>query len=107
MITLANMKTILEGVSGFSGKVAYYEWPINEAPALPFVCYFETQAYTFPADNKVYYQQPRISVELYCKTRDLTTEALFEAAFNTAGLYYTKETEYLEDERCQMTVYSF
>ena len=62
MITLANMKTILEGVSGFSGKVAYYEWPINEAPALPFVCYFETQAYTFPADNKVYYQQPRIQI---------------------------------------------
>lgn len=107
MITLAQMKTLLEGVTGFSKKVTYYEWPINEAPALPFVCYFSTNDYTFPADNTVYYQRPRISVELYTKNRDLTTEALFETAFKNAGLYYTKETEYLEDERCQMTVFSF
>lgn len=105
-MTISELKTILESVTDFSDKVVYYQWPINEAPALPFVCFFETQAYTFPADNVVYYYRPRFSVELYTKNRDPETEALFEAAFTTAGLYYTKETEYLEDERCQMTVFS-
>lgn len=104
-MTLAEMKTLLEGVSGFADKVAYYQWPINEAPALPFVCFFEQQTYTFPADNVTYYQRPRFAVELYTKNRDPQTEALFESAFTTAGLYFTKETEYLEDERCQITVF--
>lgn len=105
-MTISELKTILESVTDFSDKVAYYQWPINEAPALPFVCFFEQQAFTFPADNVTYYQRPRFSVELYTKNRDPETEALFEAAFTAAGLYYTKETEYLEDERCQMTVFS-
>jgi len=100
------MKTLLESVNSFADKVTYYEWPINEAPALPFVCYFSPQDYTFPADNVVYYQRPRFRVELYTKDRDPATEALFEDAFTKAGLYYTKETEYLDDERCQVTVFS-
>lgn len=105
-MSITELKTILEGVQGFATKVAYYQWPINEAPALPFVCFFEREAYTFPADNVVYYQRPRFSVELYTKNRDPETEALFETAFTAAGIYYTKETEYLDDERCQMTVFS-
>lgn len=105
-MTLEEMKTLLEGVNGFSKKVTYYEWPINEAPALPFVCYFSQQEYTFAADNVAYYSRPRYTVELYTKLRDPATEALFEAAFTTAGIYYTKETEYLDDEHCQVTVFS-
>ena len=105
-MTLENMQTLLESVTGFEGKVAYYEWPINEAPALPFVCWFSQSEYAFAADNVSYYTRPRFSVELYTKQRDPTTEALFETAFKNAGLYYTKETEYLDDERCQVTVFS-
>lgn len=104
-MTINEVKTILEGVAGFANKVAYYQWPIGEAPDLPYVCFFEQQAYTFPADNVAYYSRPRISVELYTKNRDLATEALFEQAFTNAGIYYTKETEFLEDERCQITVF--
>lgn len=105
-MSIEEMKTLLESVPGFADKVTYYEWPINEAPELPFVCYFSQQEYTFPADNVAYYSRPRFSVELYTKQRDTATEALFEAAFTNAGIYYTKETEYLDDERCQVTVFS-
>lgn len=104
-MTLQEMKALLEAVTGYADKVVYYQWPINEAPALPFVCFFEQQAFTFPADNVAYYQRPQYAVELYTKNRDPEQEALFEAAFTAAGLYYTKETEYLEDERCQITVF--
>ena len=103
---ITDMKTLLESVNGFADKVVYYEWPLNEAPALPYVCYFSPQDTAFAADNTNYYSQPRYAVELYTKVRDLDTEALFEAAFRTAGLYFTKETEYLDDERCQMTVFT-
>lgn len=105
-MTITEMKTLLTSVNGFANKVAYYEWPLNEAPALPFVCYFSPSETDFAADNINYYHRPRFRVELYTKTRDLSTEALFEAAFANAGLYFTKETEFIEDERCWMTVFS-
>lgn len=104
-MTIKEVRAILEGVTGFADKVTYYQWPIGDVPDLPYVCFFEQQAYTFPADNVAYYTRPRISVELYTKNRDLATEALFEQAFTAAGIYYTKETEYLDDERCQVTVF--
>lgn len=105
-MTIAQMKTLLKSVTGFAKKVTYYEWPIGEAPALPFVCFFSPNETEFAADNINYYSRPKFSVELYTKTRDLATEALFEAAFRNAGLYYTKDTEYIDDERCWMTVFS-
>lgn len=104
-MTLEQVWAMLKSVTGFANKVAYYQWPIGEAPDLPYVCFFEKKAYTFPADNVTYYSRPRISVELYTKNRDPATEALFEQAFTVAGIYYTKETEYLDDERCQITVF--
>lgn len=106
MITISEMKTLLEGVTGFADKVTYYEWPINEAPALPFVCYFSNTESEFAADNINYFAVPQFAVELYSKNRDLTTEALFEAAFKAKDLYYRKEAEYLPDERCWVTVFS-
>jgi len=105
-MTIAEMKTLLEAVNGFSKKVTYYEWPINEAPALPFVCFMSNTETAFAADNINYYSRPRFAVELYTKNRDLDTEALFESAFRTHDLYYTKESEYLPDDRCWVTVFS-
>lgn len=105
MIDIDGMKTLLESVQGFGDKVTYYEWPIDEAPPLPFVCFYSDRDEVFAADNVVYFAQPRFRVELYTKYRDPETEALFEAAFRQAGLYYTKETGFLADELCQMTVF--
>lgn len=105
-MTIAEMKTLLTSVTGFESKVTYYEWPINEAPALPFVCFFSPNETEFAADNINYYSRPRFAVELYTKTRDLTTEALFESKFRQQGIYFSKATEYLEDERCWVTVYT-
>lgn len=105
-MTLPEMKTLLQSVTGFADKVTYYEWPIGEAPALPFVCYFNPSDTAFAADNINFYSQPRFAVELYTKDRDLATEALFEAKFRENDIYYTKETEFITDERCWMTVFS-
>lgn len=105
-MTIVQMKNLLESISGFQGKVTYWEWPIGESPALPFVCYFSNSETEFAADNITYYSRPNFSVELYSKTRDFNTEALFEEAFRNAGLYYSKDAEYLDDERCWVTVFS-
>lgn len=104
-MTIKDMKDLLEAVPGFAGKVTYYQWPIKAAPELPFVCYFSETESTFAADNINYYSRPEFRVELYTKTRDLALEALFEAAFTAAGLYYTKESAYLDDEHVFMALF--
>lgn len=106
MISIEKMFALLRSITGFADKVTYYEWPLNEAPALPFICFFSEQDANFGADNINYFHTPRFSVELYTKARDLDAEAALEAAFTSAGLFYTKESAYLNDERCQMTVYT-
>lgn len=100
------MRALLESVNGFNNKVTYWEWPIGESPALPFVCFFSNNDSEFAADNVNYFSRPRYSVELYSKYRDKATEALFEAKFNENNLYYSKDAEYLTDERCWVTVFS-
>lgn len=101
-----NMKTLLESIAGFADKVTWFEWPIGEAPALPFICYFTVRENDFAADNVNYYSMPVYAVELYCKNRDFATEAKVAEALSAAGLYYSKEAEYLDDERCWVTVFT-
>lgn len=101
-----DMKALLESVPGFQNKVTYFQWPINEAPALPFVCFFSTEDRNFAADNINYYRRPRWAVELYTRNRSLATEKLFEDAFSEAGLFFRKDAEYLQDERCWMVVFT-
>jgi len=105
-MSIEQMRAILEGVQGFAEKVTYWEWPIGESPALPFVCFFTNEDAEFAADNVTYYARPRFSVELYSKYRDPSLEALFEEAFRANDLFYSKEAVYLTDERCWETVYT-
>jgi hypothetical protein len=105
-MTLEEVKTILEGIEGFEDKVTYYAWPVNEAPALPFLCYVENRAQNFGADNKVYYSAREIAVELYTETKSPEDEALVEAALTAEDIFWTKEEEYLDDEQCWMITYT-
>lgn len=105
-MSIEQMRAILEGVQGFAEKVTYWEWPIGESPALPFVCFFTNEDAEFAADNVTYYARTRFSVELYSKYRDPSLEALFEEAFRANDLFYSKEAVYLTDERCWETVYT-
>lgn len=105
-MTIELIKTILEGVTGFTDKVAYLAFPENQAPMLPFICFYSPSETHFSADGIVYHAVPDIIVELYAKDRDFTSESLIESAFTANGLYYEKESTYLEDEKCYETIYS-
>jgi len=104
-MTTAEVKTMLEAITGFANKVVYWAWPEKEAPALPFICFFTPNANTFGADNKVYYQSNVFRVELYTLKKSESTETIVESALANNGIFYRKATEYIESEKCFMTVY--
>lgn len=106
MMTLALLKTVLETVTGFSKKVVYRAWPVGEAPDLPFICYRVDVSDNFGADNKVYKTINRVSVELYSKYKDTTSEDALESVLNSHDIYWEKEETYIEDEDCNLMIYT-
>jgi len=103
----ADIATMLNSIEGFTGKVAYYAFPEEQAPALPFICYLFPDGEGFGADNKNYLPTTSVQVELYSKFKDPDSEALVEAALTNNDLYFTKASAYLPDERAWMTAYTF
>lgn len=104
-MTLEEIYTVLNGISGFEGKVAYRAFPEGHAPALPFICYLAPYSHNVFADGEVYKTINHIQIELYSRTKDVTSESLLEAALNRAGLPWEKTEDYLDDERCFQVIY--
>ena len=102
-MTLAELHTTLSAV--LPDKVVYNAWPVGEAPPLPYMCYYSTGADNFGADNKVYNSNRSVRIELYTRSKDLTTEAAIEAALDGVDLYWTRDESYIDDEKVFMTIY--
>lgn len=104
-MTIPEVKTMLESITGFSTKVAFDSFPEGEAPALPFICFIAPNTNNFGADNKTYHEINHIRIELYSVRRDLTSEGLIESKLDSNDIYWDRDSDYLDDEKCYMTVY--
>lgn len=102
-MTLQELNTALSAV--LPGKVVYNAWPVGEAPALPYMCYYSTGADNFGADNKVYNSNRNVRIELYTRSKDLATEAALEAKLTHEGIYWTRDESFIDDEKVFLTVY--
>lgn len=100
---ISDLKTVL--LSVLPNKVTYRSWPVNQAPQLPFICFFATGSDNFGADNIVYHSRTPIQIELYEELKDLTLEGQLETALNDAGLFWNRQETYLDDEKCYMMIY--
>lgn len=105
-MTLAELNTALQSITGFKDKVAYRAFPVGKAPKLPFICYLETQTDNFDADNSVYHVLQGVDIELYTKDKSEATEQLIEAKLNEINLVWNKYEEWLDSEECYEIVYS-
>lgn len=106
MMTIKQMKELLEGIEGYATKVTYWQWKVGEAPPLPFICFFANSTNEFAADNENYSSFNVYSVEFYSEHKDPTQEALIESALKDNDLFYRKESVYLSDENVWETIYT-
>ncbi len=104
-MTLADIYTMLTSITGFTNKVVYREWPVGEAPALPFITYEEGGTENFAADGIVYTGTREIDIELYSKMRDEASEALIESKLTANGLFWDKNISYIDSEKCYQVLY--
>lgn len=103
---LDELKEILESITGFEKKVAYRAFPEKAAPKLPFICYMETGTDNFFADNQVYSSASIVDIELYSKLRDTKSEKLIEDKLKEHNITWTKDIEYINDEKCYEVIYT-
>lgn len=103
---LTNLFQLLNSLDGFENKVAYRNFPINEAPELPFICYLVTDTDNFLADGKVFKIISNIDIELYTSNKDETSEKIVEDALFENDITWNKDEDYLEDEHCYLITYN-
>lgn len=87
-------------------SAAYWAFPENDAPEMPFVTIFEEGTDNFGADNKVYHVRKLISVELYTRTKSPDDEATLEGIFNENDLFWNKTETHLDDENAYEVLYT-
>lgn len=104
-MTFADLYTNLKSITVFSDKVAYRQFPENKAPALPFIVYYVENSDNFGADNKVYLQKNEVTIELYSKEKDVTSEGLIEKMLNDNSIFWNKYEDYIESEHMYQISY--
>jgi hypothetical protein len=105
-MNIEKLRNILESIQRFTNKVAYRAFPVGEAPQLPFICYQETGTDNFYADGVVLKYSSIVDIELYSKNRDTVSERLIEEKLEENGIAWTKDIEYLDDEKCYEVIYT-
>lgn len=103
---LEEIRKILKSIAGFENKIAYRAFPVSEAPPLPFICFLETETSNFYADNTVYMSAAVIDIELYSRNRDTKSEKLIEEKLKENHITWTKDIEYIDDEKCYEVIYT-
>ena len=83
--------------------VAYHHF--TSPPSPPYIVYLFSYSSNFGADNKVYDAEKNFQVELYTKTKDLTSEALIEGLFDAYEIYWEKTETYIDSEGLYQVLY--
>ena len=96
---------IKAGLAAAGFPLVYYQWPINQAPAMPYVVYYYPNRADDPADNVNYGLITALNVELYTKEKSFTDEAEMEEALTAMGLVWDKTETFLDSEQMYEVLY--
>lgn len=102
-MTYSSISNMIDGIGLPS---CYYQFPEGTAQAPPFICFFYPQSDDLHADNSNYQLISQLVIELYTDTRDFDLEFTVEGKLREAGLSWSKSSEFLDDERMNITIYT-
>lgn len=106
----AELESLYDAFSDISVNIpyAYNVFPTDDtAPALPYVTAFVTDGNGFQADDGNYYDRMNLSLVLFTKDKDPTTEDKVRAVLKSLELSYTWTENYSPDERIYAITYNF
>lgn len=98
-------KEIADALASAGYPVVYRAWKENEAPELPYICYYYPSMNPETADDGHHAEIYQLNVELYTKNKSFDVEKNVEQALLDAGLVFAKEEDYLSDENMYEVLY--
>lgn len=98
-------KNIATMIAGIGIPYAYYQFPEGTGQAPPFICFFYENDNDVKADQSNYQKVEHLVVELYTTTKDFEHEQAVEAALKNAGLVYSRNEVFIDDEKLYQEVY--
>ena len=99
-MTLTEIAEMVEDI-GLEWRYSHF----SQTPNPPYV------VYNFPAENHVYadgsnyVNKRQLFIELYTKTKDITSESAVESKLAEAGLTWYMQRDFLSDEELYQTTY--
>ena len=103
------MRTLTDAVHAVKSTgtpVVAVRWPKGTTQATPYVCWVLDSTRNAYGDDRVTVVIGRYDFELYADQRNLTLERSIEAAFDAAGIAWSKSGAYIEAEDLVETIYS-
>ena len=97
------MQDVADMVNGTGLTNVFDHFTVEPAP--PYVVFYFPAEPDFHADNSNYARRAELHVELFSKSRDLTSEGKIETALRNAGLSWYKSIDFLNDELIYQTTY--
>lgn len=101
-MTYKEVATLIEGLGL---PYAYYQFDEETAKPPPFICFYYPRSGDFLADDSNYQKIRTLVIELYTDYKDVELEESIEEGLSTAGLVYTRQETYLDDEKMFEVVY--
>jgi hypothetical protein len=106
MIDLTELRTILEGATGYPVAYSHFKQSENEAvPPPPFITYLVVGSSNFMADNKVYKQLQDVEIELYTDRKDINAEKKIEEALQQYEIPFETYEDFIESEKLYQKIY--
>lgn len=85
--------------------LAYREFKDQTQKVLPYIVYYYDGSDDVYADNINYQEITVLRIELYTKDKDFATERMVEAALMNAGIAYSKDEVFIEDQKMYEIIY--
>lgn len=92
-------------VASIGKPYAYYQFPEGTGQEPPFLCFFYDRDNDFKADSKNYQKIEHLIIELYTDNKDFALESTVESVLEAHGMVWTRDEEWLDDEKMVMVVY--
>lgn len=89
-------------INSFGLPNAYYSFPNNRAPQLPYVIYYYPSRDDYMADNYNYVHVDTLRIELYTETKNFELEDSIEALL---PFPYSKDTVFIDSENMYQITY--
>lgn len=105
MISLTDLKVILDATGLPVAYSHFVDSENNPLPEPPFICYLCTSSANILADNIVHKKIDNVQVELYTNKKDLAAENLVEAALNEAELPWASTEIFIDSEQLFQKIY--